>query len=397
MQNFVFNNPIKMIFGPGEINKIGIEAKALGKKAMIVTGKGSSSKYKILDRVLKYLKKEKVEAVVFDKVEPNPRTTTIDTAAQIARENNCDMIIGLGGGSPMDAAKAIAAGAAENIPIWDMIPHGQKAKPLTKALPIIEIPTLAATGSEGNCGGVFTNWETHEKAVLFLPILYPKVSIIDPELTLTVPENYTVDGGVDIICHVMEGFFTGVENTPIQDLFALSIVRTVMDNLLIVIDNPSDINARSQLSWASTIALSGLVNLGRGGSFPLHAMEHALSGYYDISHGRGLAILLPRLMEYSYSSRPEKYAMMTKELFGTDEKSMDEAEMAKASVNGMIQFLKEINCYLKLSDVGIIDDSKFEAMAKDTLRLYSADGKSIYNPKVLYKNDIIKIYQMCMK
>ena len=396
MQNFIFNNPIKIIFGPGELDKIGIEAKAFGKKAMIVTGKGSSSKYNILNRALEYLKKENVETIVFDKVEPNPRTTTVDEAAQIARDNNCDLIIGLGGGSPMDAAKAIAAGAAENVPIWDLIPHGQTPKPLTKALPIIEIPTLAATGSEGNCGGVFTNWETHEKAGLFFPVLYPKVSIIDPELTLTVPENYTIDGGIDIICHVMEGFFTGVENTPIQDRFALSIVKTVMENLPKVIDNPADINARSQLSWASTVALMGLVNLGRAGSYPLHAIEHALSGYYDISHGRGLAILLPRLMEYSYSSRPEKYALMADELFNTDKNSLDHNQMAKASVDGMIKFLKLVKCYLKLSDVGISDESNFEAMADDTLKIYSEDGKSLYNPKVLYKEDIIKIYQMCL-
>ncbi len=385
-----------MIFGPGELDKIGIEAKAYGKKVMIVTGKGSSSKFNILNRALEYLKKENIETIVFDKVEPNPRTTTVDKAAQIARDNNCDLIIGLGGGSPMDAAKAIAAGAAENVPIWDLIPHGQTPKPLTKALPIIEIPTLAATGSEANCGGVFTNWETHEKAVLFHPMLYPKVSIIDPELTLTVPENYTIDGGVDIICHVIEGFFTGVENTPIQDRFALSIVRTVMENLPKVIENPTDIDARSQLSWASTVALSGLINLGRAGSYPLHAMEHALSGYYDISHGRGLAILLPRLMEYSYSSRPEKYAMMARELFDADKNSMDENQMAKFSVDGMIDFLKSVKCYLKLSDVGITENSNFEAMADDTLKIYSADGKSLYNPKVLYKEDILKIYQMCM-
>lgn len=386
-----------MIFGPGELNKIGIEAKAYGKKAMIVTGKGSSSKFNILNRVLEYLKKENVETIVFDKVEPNPRTTTVDTAAQIARDNKCDLIIGLGGGSPMDAAKAIAAGAAENVPIWDMIPHGQTPRPLTKALPIIEIPTLAATGSEANCGGVFTNWEEHLKTVLFNPVLYPKVSIIDPELTLTVPENYTIDGGIDIITHVIEGFFTGVENTPIQDRFALSIVRTVIDNLPVVIKNPKDINARSQLSWASTLALSGLINLGRGGSFPLHAMEHALSGYYDISHGRGLAILLPRVMEYSYSSRPEKYAIMTKELFGADYKSMDETQLAKSSVEGMIDFLKSVKCYLKFSDVGITDDSKFEQMADDTLRIYSADGKSLYNPKPLFKENIIEIFKMCME
>jgi alcohol dehydrogenase YqhD (iron-dependent ADH family) len=395
MQNFVFYNPIKMIFGPGELKKIGTEAKALGRKAMIVTGKGSSSKFNILSETLGYLKNENVEIIIFDKIEPNPRTTTIDMAARIAREGNCDLVIGLGGGSPMDAAKAVAAAAAANVPIWDLISHGQTPKPLTKALPIIEIPTLAATGSEGNAGGVFTNWETHEKAVLSNPILFPKVSIIDPVLTLTVPENYTIDGGIDIICHVIEGFFTGVENTPIQDRLALSIVRTVMDNLPVVIGNPKDINARSQLSWASTVALSGLINQGRGGAYPLHAMQHALSGHYDISHGRGLAILLPRLMEYSYSSRPEKYAFLARELFGVHG-FKNEAELAKESVGEMTKFLKSVKCYLKLSDVGISDDSRFSIMADDTIRIYSGNGRYLNNPRPLYKEDIINIYKMSL-
>ncbi len=395
MQNFIFYNPVKMIFGPGELKKIGTEAKAFGKKAMIVTGKGSSSKFNILNETLGYLTGEHIETVVFDKIEPNPRTATIDTAAQIARKNKCDLIIGLGGGSPMDAAKAIAAASAENAPIWDLIPHGQKSKPLTRALPIIEIPTLAATGSEGNCGGVFTNWETHEKAVLSNPILFPKVSIIDPVLTLTVPENYTIDGGIDIICHVIEGFFTGVDNTPVQDRLAFSIVRTVMDYLPAVIANPKDINARSQLSWASTVALSGFINQGRGGAYPLHAIEHALSGYYDISHGRGLAILLPRLMEYSFSSRPNKYAFMAKELFGIGG-AKDEMELAAESVSEMIRFLKSVKCYLKLSNVGITDESQFSKMADDTIRLYSGNGRYLNNPRPLYKEDIINIYRMAL-
>jgi len=132
------------------------------------------------------------------------------------------------------------------------------------------------------------------------------------------------------------------------------------------------------------------------GSYPLHAIEHALSGYYDISHGRGLAILLPRLMEYSYSSRPEKYAMMARELFGINENSKDENQMAKASVDGIIKFLKSVKCYLKLSDVGITDDSRFEQMADDTLKIYSADGKSLNNPKLLFKEDIIEVYRMSL-
>lgn len=396
MQNFIFHLPTKLIFGPGEIEKIGAEAKKLGNRALIITGKRSSSASGIINRVTDYLKKDGVSVIVFDKIEPNPRTSTIDEAAELARKNDCDLIIGLGGGSPMDAAKGVAVAAAENEPIWDFVYHGQPVPGIaTKALPIIEIPTLAATGSEADSVAVFTNWETHEKAVLSSPLVFPRVSIIDPELTVTVPKDYTIDGAIDIITHVIEGFFTGVDDTPVQDRFSLSIVRTVMEYLPKAIEKSDDINARSQLSWCSAVALSGMVNTGRGGAFPLHAMQHALSGHYDISHGLGLAILLPRLMTYTYESRPAKFAFMAKELFGVDsEKS--EMELASAAIDGMVDFLKSVDRYITLPDAGIKDGSRFEKMAEDTLRIYSYKGDFLDNPKPLYKKDIIKIFEMSM-
>ena len=397
MQNFTFYMPTKVIFGPGELEKIGPEAKQLGHHAIIITGQRSSSAFGIINRVTDYLEKEGISAIVFDKIEPNPRSSTIDEAAQLARENKCDMVIGLGGGSPMDAAKGVAVAAAENLPIWELVPHGQPIPhKITKALPIIEIPTLAATGSEADAGAVISNWETHEKAPLIHPIMFPKVSIVDPELTVTVPEDYTVDGGIDIICHVIESFFTGVDNTPIQDRFSLSIVRTVMDYLPRVIKNPKDIDARSQLSWASAIALSGIINQGRGGAFPLHAMEHALSGHYDISHGRGLALLLPRLMEYTYQSRPDKFALMARELFDARTKGRDEPDTGRMAINGMIEFLRSVGRDIKMSDVGIDDDSRFEQMANDTIRIYSHNKEYLYNPKPLYRDDIVRIFKMAM-
>ncbi|HDL03549.1 MAG TPA: iron-containing alcohol dehydrogenase [candidate division Zixibacteria bacterium] len=394
MQNFTFHLPTKLIFGPGEVKKVGVEAKQYGEKALIVTGRRSASAFGIIHRVTDKLEQEGVAAMVFDKVEPNPRSSTIDEAAELVRNNNIDMIIGLGGGSPMDAAKAIAAAAAMNKPVWDLVNHGQPVPPkITAALPIIEVPTLAATGSEADAGGVITNWETHEKAIIGSPILFPKVSIIDPELTVTVPRDYTIDGGIDIICHALESFFTGADETPIQDRFSMSIIRTVMDYLPRIIEKPDDIDARSQLSWASAIALSGMVNSGRGGPFPLHAMEHALSAHYDISHGLGLALLLPRLMIYTYRARPAKYAFMARELFGVSP-DKSEMEQAEAAVGGVIDFLKLVDRYITFVEIEI-DDSKFEEMADDTLRIYSR-GEYLDNPKPLYKQDIVKIFEMSM-
>jgi alcohol dehydrogenase YqhD (iron-dependent ADH family) len=296
----------------------------------------------------------------------------------------------------MDAAKGVAVAAAEKAPIWEFVYHGQPIpRKITKALPIAEVPTLAATGSEADSGAVISNWETHEKAPLFNRMLFPKVSIIDPKLTVTVPKDYTIDGGIDIISHVTEGFFTGADDTPVQDRFSLSVVRTVMDYLPQAIEKPDDLNARSQLSWCSAIALSGMVNSGRGGASPLHAMEHALSGHYDISHGRGLALLLPRLMTYTRDSRPAKFATMAVELYRANPHK-SQSDLAHRAVEGTIEFLKSVGRYITMPDIGIKDDSKFEQMADDTIRIYSARGQYLDNPKPLYKEDILRIFEMSM-
>lgn len=397
MLNFTFYNPTKIIFGPGEIDKVGIEAHKVGQNAIIITGKRSSSAFGIINRVTDYLEREGIGAIVFDKIEPNPRSITIDSAAELARKNKCDMVIGVGGGSPMDAAKGVAVAAVNDGPIWDYVSHGQPIpKKINKALPIIEIPTLAATGSEANSGAVISNWETHEKAVLGHPLLFPKFTIIDPELTVTVPKDYTIDGGVDIICHVIESYFTGVEESPIQNRFSLAIIRTVMDYLPLAVKNPKDINARTQLSWASAVALAGMVNSGRGGSFPLHAMEHALSAHYDISHGRGLALLLPRLMDYTYKTRPEPYVLLAREAFGAPTEEKSETEIARMSIDAMRDWLGSVERDITMSDVGINDDSKFAQMAEDTIRIYGQGKGYLINPKPLHKEDIVNIFKMAM-
>ena len=392
MQNFTFHLPTKIIFGPGTIDQVGIEAVKLGQRGLIVTGKRSAAEFGVTDKVIDYLEKEGVAAVVCDKIEPNPRTTTIDAAGELARKNKCDFVIGLGGGSAMDAAKAIAVAALEAKPIWDFIPHGQPALPIKRALPIMAIPTLAATGSEADATGVITNWETHEKAVIGGALLFPKVAIIDPELTVTVPEDYTADGGVDIICHVIEGFFTGADNTPIQDRFAIAVIKTVMENLPLALKNPKDVEARANLSWASAVALSGVIGSGRGGSFPIHALEHSLSGHYDISHGRGLALLLPATMEYSYKARPAKYAMLAEELFDIHRDGKSDEQLAREGIKQMKKFLKSIGRLLTFSEVGITDQSRFEPMADDALRIYGVNGEYLNNPKRLYREDILTMF-----
>jgi len=387
--------PAKMIFGPGEVAKVGEEASVYGNKVMLVTGKNSVRKTGLLDRVTKFLTDSRLEYVHYDRIEPNPRATTVDEAGKIAREENCELVLGVGGGSAMDASKAIAAVAHSGYPIWEHVYNDDRdrIRPIEGALPIILVPTLAATSSESNRGGVITNWETSEKVPFFAEPLFPKVSIIDPELTVSVGRETTIDGAMDIISHVIESYLTGPDNTPLQDRFTEGVIRTVMENLEKVLDNPQDLDARTNLSWCSTIALLGPVNLGRPGPFPLHFVEHVLSGHYDISHGKGLAIMFPALMRLTYKDRLEKYASLAKNIFFVKTGKMSLEGAALEFIERFEAWMKKVGMFARLSEVGINADS-FETMVADTIRVYGFGKDHIGGYKPLYKQDLMRMFEL---
>ncbi len=397
MLPFDFHLPTKIHFGAGKINDIGESLKPVGKKPLIVTGKSSMRKSGILDKITNLLKKAGIEPTVFEGIEPNPRHSTCDKAAHLARERGCDFIIGLGGGSAMDAAKGIAITARTGYSVWDYVYTGPEKpqRKIEEALPIVCIPTVAATGSEADAGGIISNWETHEKTGIWGPALFPRISIVDPELTITCPPDYTADGGVDIITHVLESYFTSISEAYLQDRFTESIVRTVMTYLPRAIKDGADIEARTHLSWSSTIALSGLINSGRGGSFPLHAMEHVVSGHYDISHGRGLALLLPALMDYTAPARPQKYIEMGENIFGLGLQDKDTDHASKISIDAMKGWLASIGRLLTFTDLGI-DDSKFEIMADDLVRVYMRDKGHLQNPRPIDRKGALEIFRMTL-
>jgi alcohol dehydrogenase YqhD (iron-dependent ADH family) len=397
MESFVLRLPVKIIFGVGEVSKAGEEASKIGKKALLVTGRSHAQKSGLLDKVAGLLKDHGVEYVHFNEVEPNPHSATVDKAGRVARENNCDMVLGLGGGSVMDASKAIAAVAISGHPIWDYIHNEdpQKVREIEAALPIMMIPTFAATASEGNRGGIVTNWETNQKAGFFSDHVYPRTSIVDPRLTASVGRESTIDGAMDIISHVLESYFTGPENTPLQDRFTDGVIRTVMENLEILLEKPDDLAARTNISWCSTMALLGPVNLGRPGAFPLHFVEHALSGHYDIAHGRGLAIMLPPLMRYTYKDRLGKYAALAKNIFFVEIDNMEAEQAALTFIEKFEEWMKSVGMFATLTDVQI-GNEKFETMADDTIALYGGGKDFIYSNKKLYKNDLIKLFEMAL-
>ncbi|MDD5190956.1 MAG: iron-containing alcohol dehydrogenase [Dehalococcoidales bacterium] len=331
--------PGKILFGTGSLNELGKEAALLGKKAIIVTYP-DIKKVGILDKVIANLKTNGVEVVVYDKIEPNPRSTTIDAGVQFARQENIDVVIGLGGGSAMDAAKGLAVAYAGGAPVWDYVIRQAKAVPQTP--PLIQIPTMAGTGSEINAGAVISNWELHDKRAMVTNYSLAKVAIIDPEITLTVPVSQVRAGGVDIFCHIVEPYLTDWGANQLTDGIREATMRTVVENLPLALENPKDIAVRTKLSWASTLAMSSLMNLGGGGGvLSMHDIEHAVSGVFDVTHGVGLAALLPAWMKFTLPARPKRFESLGKNVFG--------------EANGIIAteaWLAKVGLYVKLRDLG---------------------------------------------
>ena len=400
MLGFTYDLHNKLIFGCGVLDQVGVETRDLGRKALVVTYPDVMKKLGILDRVTKSLEANGVEVTLFDQVEPNPRNTTIDKGAKLAREKGCDVMVSVGGGSALDCAKGISVVAMTGKPVWDYI-YTADGRPApekhSRALPIVAVVTIAAAGSEFGAGAVISNWETHEKAVFEGPHLFPRVSIVDPELTKGIPKSVTGDGGVDIIAHAMDNYISNTESTPIQDRFSEGIFRTVMEYLPRAMENGNDIEARTQLSWASTLANSGILHNGRNGAGPMHFIEHTLSGHFDISHGRGLAIVLPAVWRFNNEGNPEKYAQIAKNVFFITDENLSEKERGLKGIEAMEEWMKSIGMYTRLSEIGITE-SCFDKIAEDTIRVYEsmggADG-AIRNPaRRLDKAGVIEILNM---
>ena len=372
-----FHIPTRFIIGQGSFSQLGREAARMGKIALLVTGSSSMRSCGALEKAAGDLAANGVTAIVFEKVEPNPRTSTIDAAAKTARDNKADLVIGLGGGSVMDASKCIALAAAGGEPIFSY--YEGKANSKVKALPIVVVPTVAASGSEANNGAVITNWETHEKVVLMHASTYPSTSIIDPALTVTVPAKTTAQGGVDIFCHLVEAYITAHESTLINDGLRESSMRTVVEALPEVLARLDDVEGRSRLSWASTIACSQFAGLGGGtGVMTLHGMEHPLSALYDMAHGDGLAALLIAWMKYTLPARRERFNKLGQNVFGESD-----------GIAATQSWLGKVGMQNRLRSLGV-KEADLEVLADNALR--TAPWLQ-FHPVPLDKAAIIAIYK----
>jgi len=358
MQNFDYMTPTRLIFGRDAIAKLPEVMTQFGKKILLTYGGGSIKKIGLYQKVLEMLKG--YDIVELPGIQPNPKyDPSVLDGVRLCKEHNVDVILSVGGGSVLDCSKAIAAGAKYDGDPWDLISYKVKAK---AALPIVDIITLAATGSEYDCGGVISRTETNDKIGYIDPLLFPVVSILDPVYTFTVSKKQTAAGIADAMNHTIEQYFVE-DSTLLNDGFCESMLRSLMTNGRKCLENPEDYTARAEMMLACTYGCNGILALGNSYSgWPCHGIEHALSAYYDITHGEGLAIITPRWMRHILSERTmDRFVKYGINVFGIDP-TLPKQEIAGKAIDATYEFFESINIPMHLREVGI-DDSRIDEMA----------------------------------
>ncbi|MBU3134830.1 iron-containing alcohol dehydrogenase [Clostridium gasigenes] len=353
--DFQYFIPTKILFGPGKLNELS-KVKLPGTKALIVISGGNSMrKYGYLDRVQCLLKENGVQSLVFDKILPNPVLSSVMEGASIAKRECCDFVVGLGGGSSIDAAKSIAVMATNPGNYWDYISGGSGGnKPVSKkALPIVAITTTAGTGTEADPWTVITKEDTNEKIGFGIEDTFPILSIVDPELMTSIPPHLTAYQGFDALFHATEGYIANI-STPLSDIFALKSIELISQNLSKAVKNGENITARTNVALANT--LSGMVE-STSSCTSEHSMEHALSAYHpELPHGAGLIMLCESYYTFFEDKIPEKFISMAKAM-NEDIDSLPEHKRPHSFITALKKLIKNCNVEaLKMSDFGIKED-----------------------------------------
>lgn len=386
MENFVFNVPTKVYFGQGQIRHLPEALAPYGSKVLLVYGGGSIKKNGLYDQIYQVL--ADFEIVELPGVEPNPRIDTVRKGVDLCRKEAVEVVLAVGGGSTIDCAKAICAGVFYDGDPWDFTGDSSL---ITAALPLGTILTLAATGSEMNAGGVLSNPATQEKLGFGNKILIPKVSILDPTYTYTVSKYQTAAGSADILSHLMEQYFDKTPGTEIQDHLAEGLMKTVTELLPVALAEADNYDARSNLMWASSWALNGLIGRGKSGAWSNHAMEHELSAYYDITHGVGLAILTPRWMMHVLNEETLPYFVrFGKNVWGL---TGEDEVVAIGGIQKLYEFFVDCDIPMTLPQVGI-DGSKLAEMATQAVK-HSTIATRAFVP--LKEADVLEIFEASMQ
>lgn len=388
MLNFELYNPVRIIFGPGEAENIGKYTKEYGTKAMLVTYDVHDFFNELLAKLDKSFKDAGVTVTEFFKVKPNPRLSDIEEAIDICRKEGIEVIVALGGGSVMDSAKAIGAGVKYDGDPWKMfVSRHDKAVavPPTDTLPTIMIPTKSATSSETNNVAVATNDRTHEKAYIWAPVLYPKICVMDPCVTATLPKFPMAAGAVDAMSHVLEAYLNGDQNSPVQDRCHEGLLMAVMDLIRKIFKDPDDIQARASLQWASTLTWNGYLQAGLAAPTPCHQIGHVLSALYDIDHGVTLAVIMPAFFRYTAhlnDERAARFAELGYRIFRLDREGRKDIDVADECIDKFVAFVKEVGVPVNLKSVNVPKEDLDKIADEVIAHGCDADGNLPSIPKI---------------
>lgn len=390
MNNFNYYTPTRVVFGKGTENQVGELVKAQNcKKVLIHYGKGSVNRSGLLDRVKAALDQESVPWVELGGAVPNPRLSLVYEGIALAKKEGVDFILAVGGGSAIDSAKAIGYGVTNDCDVWEFYDRKRKAE---ACLPIGVVLTLAATGSEMSDSSVITKEEGWIKRGYSSDLCRPVFAIMNPELTMTLPDYQTACGCTDILMHTMERYFTSGGNMEITDSIAEALMRTVMTNARILVKDPMNYDARAEIMWAGSLSHNGLTGCGmKSGDFSSHALEHELGGLYDVAHGAGLAAVWGSWARYVYKDCLHRFYRFAVNVMGIPAEGMED-EVALKGIEALEQFFHEIKMPISLTELGIQPtEEELELLAH---KCSVAAGGKKGSAKVLGETDMLAIYKM---
>ena len=387
MENFIYQNTTKIIFGKDAEKNVGSEVKKYSSKILLHYGSGSIKKYGVYDGIIKSLKEFGIEIFELGGVQQNPRLGLVKEGIKVCRENSIDFILAVGGGSVIDSAKAISMGAFYNGDVWDFF---DKKAVADSAIPLGVVLTIPASGSESNDISVLNNEDKILKRSYHCPYLLPKFAILNPELTFTLSFYQTACVSADIMAHTMEKYFTQTKKADLTDRLCEANLITILENTPIVMSNPIDYDARAEIMWAGSIANSGILKTGRISDGASHKLAHELGSEYDVVHGASLAIIFPTWMKYVYKANIEKFVQFAVRVFNIDPFFGSSEQIALEGIKRLESFFKQNGLPASLSELGI-NDEKFDDMASK-----ATEFGSIGNFLKLNKEDSINIYKMAL-
>lgn len=389
MNSFIYDIPTKVYFGENQLRHLGKELQKYGKRVLLTYGGGSIKRIGLYDAVIKEIEKAGLEVYELSGIEPNPRIDSVRKGAQMCKDLKIDVLLAVGGGSTLDATKFMAAGACVEHDAWDFF--NEKWAPIEKALPIVTILTLSATGSEMDTAGVISNLESRDKIGRLARPLLPKASFLDPTLTYSVNAYQTACGAADMLSHIFEVYFNMEQDLYMLDCFMEGMMKTIIKYAPVAVNEPDNYEARANLMWTSSWAINGFINGGKRLDWSCHPIEHELSAIYDITHGLGLAIVTPRWLRYCLDEETvSKYVQWAVNVWNIDA-SKEPMQIAKEGIEKLEEFLfQTLNLQSTFTEVGIKRED-FATMARK-----ACGGKVLNGFKPLTQEDIERIFEMCL-